>query len=64
VSGYSVDVTWSPEDAVFIARVPDLPGCIAHGETRALAGANAQHGMQLWIAIAHEFGDPIPAPRA
>jgi predicted RNase H-like HicB family nuclease len=61
---YPVEVTWSPEDGVFIARVPDLPGCIAHGETRALAEANAQQAMQLWSDTAREFGDPIPEPRA
>jgi len=24
---------WSREDEVFIAEVPELPGCMAHGDT-------------------------------
>ena len=35
---YAVTIHWSDEDAVFIATAPDLPGCLAHGDTRGCGG--------------------------
>jgi len=60
---YEIILYWSAEDAVFIAEVPELPGCMAHGGTQEEALANVKEAMQLWIATAHEFGDPVPEPR-
>jgi len=58
-----VDVHWSAEDAVFVAEVPELPGCMAHGNSKAAALANAQEAIQLRIDTAREFGDPVPELR-
>jgi predicted RNase H-like HicB family nuclease len=30
---YEVIIYWSQEDTAFIAEVPELPGCMAHGGT-------------------------------
>lgn len=60
---YEVIVYWSAEDGVFIAEVPELPGCAAHGGTPSKALAQAQRAISLWLATAREFGDPIPEPR-
>jgi predicted RNase H-like HicB family nuclease len=30
---YEVIIFWSEEDQVFIAEVPELPGCSAHGDS-------------------------------
>jgi predicted RNase H-like HicB family nuclease len=30
---YRIVVEWSDEDQAFVARVPVLPGCAAHGAT-------------------------------
>lgn len=57
-----VDVHWSAEDSVFVAEVPELPGCMAHGNSKAAALANVQEAVQLWIETAREFGDPVPEP--
>lgn len=57
---YEIVIYWSNEDQVFIAEVPELPGCMAHGDTRAAALANADDAIQLWIDTAEEFGDPVP----
>jgi predicted RNase H-like HicB family nuclease len=60
---YEIILYWSVEDAAFIAEVPELPGCMAHGDTQEEALANIKEAMHLWIATAREFGDPIPEPR-
>lgn len=63
LSKYEIILYWSNEDGVFIAEVPELPGCIAHGLTQELALANAKDAIQLWLDTAREFGDPIPEPK-
>ncbi len=60
---YEIILYWSAEDAAFIAEVPELPGCMAHGDTQEEALANVKKAMQLWLDTAREFGDPIPEPR-
>ncbi len=60
---YGINICWSEEDQVFIAKVPELPGCITHGDTTSLALANAEQAIQAWIDTANKFGDPIPKPK-
>ena len=60
---YEVIIYWSGEDEAFVAEVPELPGCAAHGATQEAALASAQEAIRLWIDTAKEFGDPIPAPK-
>ena len=60
---YETIVYWSAEDEIFVAEVPELPGCIAHGDTQTDAVAQAQEAVQLWIDTAVEFGDPVPEPK-
>ena len=51
---YQIITYWSDEDQVFIAEVPDLPGCIAHGDTQKSAIANANAAIQLRIDTTNE----------
>ena len=60
---YEVIIYWSNEDRIFIAEVPELPGCMAHGAAQEDALRNVQEAIQLWIDTAKEFGDPIPEPK-
>jgi len=60
---YELVVSWSDEDGVFIADVPELPDCMAHGNTPIEAVANAQDAIALWLEVAHESGRPIPEPK-
>ena len=39
---YQVLIAWSQEDGAYVAQVPDLPGCFAHGETKVAALASAR----------------------
>ncbi|HEX7998199.1 MAG TPA: type II toxin-antitoxin system HicB family antitoxin [Pyrinomonadaceae bacterium] len=59
---FKIIIYWSEEDQVFIAEVPELPGCMTHGDTEATALTNAKEAVQAWINTANEFGDPIPKP--
>jgi len=60
---YEILIYWSDEDQVFIAEVPELPGCMAHGETQEEALEQAKEAMNLWIETAQEHGDPVPEPK-
>jgi predicted RNase H-like HicB family nuclease len=60
---YETIIYWSEEDQLFIAEVPELPGCMAHGSSPDAALANAQEAIGLWLDTAREFGDPIPEPK-
>ena len=63
MSKYEIIIYWSNEDVAFIAEVPELTGCAAHGNTQEEALQNANDAIQLWIDTAKEFGDPVPEPR-
>jgi predicted RNase H-like HicB family nuclease len=60
---YHINLFWSAEDACWIADVPDLKPCSAHGETRAEAIANIKDAIEGWLEVAQERGFPIPDPR-
>ena len=60
---YQVIITWSNRDKAFVAMVPELPGCLAHGDTYEAALANIREAMRLWIDTAREDGVAIPEPQ-
>ena len=60
---YHINLFWSDEDNLWIADVPDLPGCMTHGATRAEALANAAEAIEGWIETATETGLAVPPPR-
>lgn len=60
---YEVILYWSDEDLLFIADVPELPGCAADGSTRQEALTNAEVVIREWIETAQELGRPIPEPK-
>jgi len=61
---FSFFIDWSPDDNAFVAEAPELPGCLAHGNTHEKALANIHTAMDIWIKTAKEFNDPIPEPGA
>lgn len=56
-------IYWSEEDEAFIVEVPELPGCMADGQTYQEAIANAEVVVREWIETARELGREIPAPK-
>jgi predicted RNase H-like HicB family nuclease len=60
---YDVSIHWSAADDAFVAEVPELPGCMAHGDTYEAALASAQEAIGLWLDTTPEFGDRVPQPK-
>jgi len=60
---YEIIIYWSGDDNAFVAEVPELPGCVAHGESHESALANAKQAIELWIDSAREFGRDVPEPK-
>jgi predicted RNase H-like HicB family nuclease len=44
------------------AYVPDLPGCIAVGESRAEVAQLIREAIEQHVAFLRESGDPVPQP--
>ena len=60
VAKYEIIIFWSLDDKAFVAEVPELSGCKAHGDSYEKALANVQEAMTLWIQTAKELGRRIP----
>jgi predicted RNase H-like HicB family nuclease len=60
---YKVIIYWSSEDLSYIAEVPELPSCMADGETYQEALANVEMIIQEWIETAKELKRPITQPK-
>lgn len=58
---YEIIIHWSEGDQRYIAEVPELPGCMADGETYEEAVRNAV--ISEWIETAKSLGRDIPEPR-
>ena len=50
------------EGGGYLVEFPDLPGCMADGETIDEALKEAESAMKSWIETAKSFGDSIPEP--
>ncbi len=59
---YRIEVFWSAEDDAWIADVPDLPYCTAHGPTPHDAVAEVEVAMEAWLEAARSDGRPVPEP--
>ena len=60
---YEIIIYWSDEDTAYVADIPELPGCMAHGSSYESALQNAREAARLWVDTAKEFGDPVPEPK-
>ncbi len=60
---YEIIIHWSNEDNIFVAEVPELPGCMAHGKDYDNALFHIKEAIELWIDTAKKYGDPIPKPK-
>ncbi len=60
---YHINVFWSAADECWIADVPDLRPCSAHGDTPSEALVEAEVAITLWLETAREHNLPIPEAR-
>ncbi|MCA1673095.1 MAG: type II toxin-antitoxin system HicB family antitoxin [Actinobacteria bacterium] len=60
--GYRIEVFWSDEDEVWVADVPDLPMCSAHGLTPHEAVGEVEQAVEAWFDAARATGRPVPKP--
>ena len=60
---YEIVLYWSKVDDAFVADVPQLPGCMAHGASQQDALQHVNEAIELWLDTAREAGELIPEPR-
>lgn len=61
---YYVHIYWDDYDKIFVAEVPELPGCATHGDTKEEAIRQAEDAIATWLDGAREIGKKIPEPLA
>ena len=59
---YHINVFWYPDDQCWIADVPDLRLCSAHGNSPEQALAELRKAIDLWFETAEATGQPVPEP--
>jgi predicted RNase H-like HicB family nuclease len=52
-----------PEEDGWAAVLPELPGCVAAGETPAEALALLEDAREGWFVSCLKHGNPIPEPQ-
>lgn len=57
---YRVDISWSDEDECYVARVPELLGCVTDGATIEEAAANATEAISVYLETLDVQGKPRP----
>ncbi|MBA2323436.1 MAG: type II toxin-antitoxin system HicB family antitoxin [Pseudonocardiales bacterium] len=62
-SGYAVIVEQA-DDGGFGAWSPDLPGCVALGDTVEETLVEMREAISLYIEVLRERGEDVPVPRA
>ena len=59
---YRMEIVEDKDEGGFVVSYPDLPGCIACGETAESAVANAVDAKRTWLEAALENGVEIYEP--
>ena len=59
---YAIVIIYSEKAQGYIATVPELPGCSAHGETEEEALREVKAAIVIWISYAEVEGRRVPEP--
>ncbi len=57
---FTVILEWDPEEEVYNASVPVLPGAYSWGSTRREAMVNIKDAIVAYLEVAERHGDTIP----
>ena len=60
--GYTVLMRYCDVDDIYVATVPELEGCMAHGDTQEEALREIEIAKNGWMKVATEQGFAIPEP--
>jgi len=60
---YHINIFYSEEDEAYIADIPDLKYCSAHGATPQEALTQVLVAKEAWLEVARAEGLPIPEPK-
>lgn len=63
IDRYRLVIWWSDDDELFLAQIPDLPGCMAHGHTPEQALKEIRSAGTLYLEVCAKDGRPIPEPQ-
>ena len=59
---YKLEIVPDMDEGGFVARYPELPGCITVGDTLEAVVKNVNEAKIEWITAALEDGNTIPEP--
>ena len=59
---YSILIQYDETDDIYVASIPELKGCMAHGKTQSEAMREIKVAMELMIECMTEMGKELPKP--
>jgi predicted RNase H-like HicB family nuclease len=59
---YHINVFWYPDEQCWVADVPDLRPCSAHGDTPVKAVSAVCEAIVRWLETARAGDLPVPEP--
>lgn len=63
MDGYEVKVSYSPDDACYVAQIVGFVDCAVDGPTPEAALARLRSAKAEWIKVVQANGSPVPSPR-
>lgn len=60
---YEIIIYWNETDKIFVAEMPELKGCVAHGDTQDEALREINVVAIEWLEMAKEEKWQIPEPK-
>ena len=55
---FAIIIEWGPNN--YSSYAPDVPGCVATGQTVEETISNMREAIQFHLEFMHEEGDPLP----
>lgn len=57
---YHVRLRWEPEDEVYTAWAPSLPGCVTFGKTIEEALEMVRYAIEIYVETLISHGEEVP----